>query len=126
MLLLAGDIQCRSAFPTAARVSTGAKQQLEALGVALLGGNINRRNAVLVALVDVAARSQQQLEALGVAFVGGNVNRRPAVVVALVDVAARPGRFIGQMGEPKRLLYNMPICVLLNIKIIRVKRGEWE
>ena len=56
VLLLAGDIQCRSAFPTAARVSTGAKQQLEAVGVAVRGGNVNRRNAVVVALVDVAAR----------------------------------------------------------------------
>ena len=70
MLLLAGDIQCRSAFPTAARVSTGAKQQLEALGVAVKGGSVNRRTAVVVALVDVAARIQQQLEALGVAVLG--------------------------------------------------------
>ena len=70
-------------------VAARIQQQLEALGVAFRGGNINRRNAVLVALVDVAARSQQQLEALGVAFRGGSVNRRTAVVVALVDVAAR-------------------------------------
>ena len=57
VLLLAGDTQCRSAFPTAARVSTGANQQLEALGAAVLGGNVNRRSAVFAALVDVAARS---------------------------------------------------------------------
>jgi len=32
----------------------------------------NRRNAVVVALVDVAARSQQQLQAVGVAVLGGD------------------------------------------------------
>ena len=56
VLLLAGDIQCKSAFEIAARVCAGAKQQLEALGVAVRGGSVNWRNAVLVALVDVAAR----------------------------------------------------------------------
>ena len=74
VLLVAGDIQCRSAFPAAARVSTGANQQLEALGVAVVGGEVNRRSAFVVALVDVAARSKQQLEALGVAVVGGKDN----------------------------------------------------
>ena len=38
-------------------VAARSQQQLEAIGVALLGGNGNRRKAVLVALVDVAARS---------------------------------------------------------------------
>jgi len=37
-------------------VAACSQQQLEALGVAVLGGNVNRRKAVLVALVDVAAR----------------------------------------------------------------------
>ena len=87
VLLLAGDIQSRTAVENAARVCAGVNQQLEALGAAVLGGNVNRKNAVLIALVDVDARSQQQLEALGVAVLGGNVNRRNAVVVALVDVA---------------------------------------
>jgi hypothetical protein len=71
------------------RVRTRSKKQLEALGVAVLGGSVNRRSTVLVALVDVAALIQQQLEALGVAVEGGLENRRNAVVVALVDVAAR-------------------------------------
>jgi hypothetical protein len=44
-------------------VAARIQQQLEALGVAFLGGDGNRRNAVLVALVDVAARIQQQLVA---------------------------------------------------------------
>jgi hypothetical protein len=77
--------------------------------VAVRSGNVNRRKAVIFALVDVAARRrgpsrrqcksenilvpriccQQQLEAVGVAVLGGNVDRRSAVVVALVDVAAR-------------------------------------
>ena len=96
MLLLAGDIQCKSAFEIAARVCAGAKQQLEALGVAVLSGFVKRRTTAFAALVDVAARSQQQLEALGVAVLGGSVNRRTAVVVALVDVAARRRTFIGQ------------------------------
>jgi len=61
-------------------VAARSQQQLEALGVAVLGGNVNRRTAVVVALVDVAARSQQQLEALAVAVEGGNVNREKAVV----------------------------------------------
>ncbi len=56
VLLLAGDIQCESAFEIAARVCTGAKQQLEALCVAVQSGSVNWRKAVLVALVDVAAR----------------------------------------------------------------------
>ncbi len=59
VLLLAGDIQCERAFEIAARVCAGAKQQLEALGVAFLGRNVNRRNAVFVALVDVAARRRE-------------------------------------------------------------------
>jgi selenophosphate synthetase-related protein len=37
-------------------VAARIQQQLEALGVAVLGGNVNRRTAVVVALVDVAAR----------------------------------------------------------------------
>ncbi len=53
---MAGDIQCRSAFEIAARVCARSQQQLEALGVAVLGGSVNRRAAVVVALVDVAAR----------------------------------------------------------------------
>ena len=40
----------------APHVAARSQQQLEALGVALLGGSVNRRTAVLVALVDVAAR----------------------------------------------------------------------
>ncbi len=39
-------------------VAARSQQQLEALGVAVEGGNVNRRNAVVVALVDVAARSE--------------------------------------------------------------------
>jgi hypothetical protein len=64
----------------------------------------NRRNAVVVALVDVAARSKQQLEAVGVAVRGGNANRRSAVVVALVDVAARYDTisFIGRNGVSRK------------------------
>jgi hypothetical protein len=89
VLVLAGNIQCRSTFEIAARVCAGAKQQLEAVGVAVEGGKVNRSPAVVVALVDVAASSQQQLEALGVAVLGGSVNRRTAVVGARVDVAAR-------------------------------------
>jgi hypothetical protein len=64
VLVLAGNIQCRSTFEIAVRVCAGAKQQLEALGMAVLGGSVNRRTAVVGARVDVAARSPQQPEAL--------------------------------------------------------------
>ncbi len=58
-------------------------------------------------VTDVPARSQQNIQAVGVAVLGCNVNRRSAVVLALVDVPARSGKFIGQVGEPKRLSYNI-------------------
>ena len=43
----------------APHVATGAQQQLEAVGVAVLGGSVNRRSAVVGALVDVAARTNE-------------------------------------------------------------------
>ena len=90
MILLARFIQCRSAFPTAARVCTRSQQNLDAVGEAFYGGHENRRNAVVVALVDVCTgSSQQNIQAVGVAFLGCNENRRSAVVAALVDVPAR-------------------------------------
>jgi hypothetical protein len=55
--LLTSNFQSRGTFPTAARVRTSAKQQLQALGMAVAGGNVNWRKAVLFARVDVAARS---------------------------------------------------------------------
>ena len=51
--------------------------------MAVLGGNVNRRSAAVVALVDVAARSQQQLQALGVAVVSCKEN-----AVIFFEVAA--------------------------------------
>jgi hypothetical protein len=54
-MFFVGDIQCRPAIETSARVCASAEQQFEAFGVVVLGGNVNRRNAVVVALIDVAA-----------------------------------------------------------------------
>jgi hypothetical protein len=45
VLLLAGDIQCESALKITARVCAGVKQQLEALGPAVRGSNVNRRRS---------------------------------------------------------------------------------
>ena len=75
--------------------------------MSVTGGNVNRRKAVFVALVDVAARIQQQLEALGVAVLSGTVNRRNAVVVALVRVTARSidrNIYWSKRGVPKDYL----------------------
>ena len=41
----------------APHVAARSQQQLEALGVVVEGGSVNRRTDVVVALVDVAARS---------------------------------------------------------------------
>ena len=46
-------------------VAARSQQQLEKLGVAVLGGSVNRRKAVLVALVDVAARSNNLFGPVG-------------------------------------------------------------
>ena len=79
-------------FDFGPHVAARAQQQLEAFSEAVLGGNVYRRTAVVVALVDVAALAQQQFEAVDVALHGGNRNRRRVVIFALVDVAARRRR----------------------------------
>ena len=71
------------------------------MGVVVESGSKNRREAVVFALVDVAARSEQQFEASGVAFLDRNINWRGAVVSTLVDVAVRSISFIGQTGCPE-------------------------
>jgi hypothetical protein len=40
-------------------VAARSQQKLDALGVAFLGGNVNRRSVVIFALVDVAARRRR-------------------------------------------------------------------
>ena len=80
---MAGDIQCRSSFVVAlVDVAARSQQQLEAIGMAVVGGNVNWRKPIVVTLVDVAARSQQPLETVCMGVLGGNENWRSAVVVA--------------------------------------------
>jgi hypothetical protein len=65
-------------FDIAARVCAGATQQLEALGVAFLGGSENWGKAVVVTLVDVATPATlfpgSPAEINGVELVFGNRN----------------------------------------------------
>ena len=75
VIVFASGIQRRRAPPTAARVCASGEMQLDAVSVAVLSCFVNWRNAVSVALVDVAASIQQQLEGSGVTVLRGKKRR---------------------------------------------------
>ena len=97
-----GYFESGGAVPTAAGVRKRREQLGDAGGVTVVGGIVNWRNAIVLALGHVALAGNKLLDDGGVTFLGGNANWRSAVVIALGHVALQVQvNLLVKGGEPR-------------------------